>query len=146
MFEITPISLLSNTNYNQKDVLLVLSTLTNCSPIEPKKWEEIMNNLPNNHHIFTYTLDNKLIGMVTVIIEQKLIHSASCVAHIEDLVILPEYRNLGIGKQLLHFAKTFAKNNNCYKIILNCDKKLIPFYEKNDFVEKAVQMRFNLTD
>ena len=100
--------------------------------------------MPDNHHIFTYTFDNKLIGMITIIIEQKLIHGGSSVAHIEDLVILPEYRGAGIGKELLEFAKSFAKNYNCYKIILDCDKKLIPFYEKNEFEEKGVQMRINI--
>ena len=137
--EILPISLLCNTSYTQKDVLLLLSSLTDCSPIEPNKWSEIINNIPKNHHIFTYTFDNKLIGMITIIIEQKLIHGSSSVAHIEDLVILPEYRGSGIGKELLEFAKNFAKNNNCYKIILDCDKKLIPFYEKSGFKEGAVQ-------
>lgn len=141
---ISPISLLSNTSYTQKEVLLLLSTLTDCSPIDPTKWSELINNLPKNHNIFVYTLDNKLIGMITIIIEQKLIHGCSCVAHIEDLVVIQEYRGSGIGKNLLDFAKIFAKNNNCYKIILNCDNKLIQYYEKNRFKECSVQMRLNI--
>ena len=139
-----PIKLLCNTTYTQKDVLILLSSLTDCSPIELTKWNQIINNMPKNHHIFTYTFDSKLIGMITIIIEQKLIHGGSFVAHIEDLVILPEYRSAGIGTKLIEFVKNFAKSNNCYKIILNCDKNLITFYEKNNFKSKEVQMRLNL--
>jgi glucosamine-phosphate N-acetyltransferase len=136
----SPIVLLCNTSFTQKDILLLLSSLTDCSPIEPNVWNDIIYNIPNNHYIFTYTFDNKLIGMITIIIEQKIIHGGRKVAHIEDLVILPEYRGAGIGKQLLDFAKNFAKDNNCYKVILDCNENLIPFYKANQFTQKAVQM------
>ncbi len=83
--------------------------------------------------------------MITVLIEQKLIHVGRQVAHIEDLVVSPEDRGVKIGKELIVFAKNFAINNNCYKSILDCDKRLIPFYNKNGFTEKAVQMALYLS-
>ena len=78
--------------------------------------------------------NKKIIGMVTLLIEQKLIHGGQCVAHIEDLVVDLEYRKLGIGKQLIDFCKTYANQNNCYKIILDCADETRKFYEKNKFI------------
>ena len=40
---------------------------------------------------------------------------------------------MGIAKELLAYAIRVAKDNNCYKIILDCNRELIPFYEKSGF-------------
>ena len=66
------------------------------------------------------------------------------VAHIEDLVVDKEYRKKGISKLLIDKCINYAKNEQCYKIILNCNKNLIKFYEKNNFYNSGFQMRLNL--
>jgi glucosamine-phosphate N-acetyltransferase len=38
-------------------------------------------------------------------------------------------------------AKNYWNQNNCYKIILDCEEKLIPFYERFGFKRKANSMQ-----
>ena len=99
----------------------------------------IVSELNNYHNIFLIlNKDNKkIIGMVTLLIEQKLIHGGKSVAHIEDLVVDSEYRGLGVGRQLLEFCKTYACKYDCYKIILDCNNETKQFYEKNGFTHKS---------
>jgi len=80
--------------------------------------------------------------MITILIEPKLIHSGSSVAHIEDLVVDKDYQRLGIAKELIDFSVDYINNsiNKCYKIILDCKKELIPFYNKFEFEERNIQM------
>ena len=78
--------------------------------------------------------------MGSILIEQKIIHNMGKVAHIEDIVIDKNYRKMGLGSKMINKLKKIAKDNNCYKIILNCNEKLITYYEKYGFSQKNVQM------
>jgi len=66
------------------------------------------------------------------------------VMHVEDLVIDSEYRKYGFGSKILDFVKELAKELNCYKVILNCNCKVIDFYERNKFLNENYQMVFRL--
>ena len=95
----------------------------------------------NNHNIFLY-LDNSdnILGALTLLIEQKFIHNGKCVAHIEDFVVKQEYRSQNIGKDLMNYAIDYAKQNNCYKVILDTDSKLVNYYINYGFVNKGIYM------
>jgi glucosamine-phosphate N-acetyltransferase len=86
--------------------------------------------------------DNKfeLIGSGTIIIEPKIIRSGKSVGHIEDIVVKDNYRGNKISFNILNKLKEYGKNNNCYKVILDCDEKLEKFYELNNFKKKGIQM------
>jgi glucosamine-phosphate N-acetyltransferase len=88
--------------------------------------------------------DNHLIGSITILIEQKFIHNGGKVGHIEDVVTRKEYEGMGIGKALVLKALDFAKENRCYKVILDCSKSNVEFYKKIGFKEHAVSMRIDL--
>lgn len=102
-----------------------------------QKFKNIIKNLPENHNIYVYIENKKIVGAITLFIEQKLIHNGKCVAHIEDFVVHEKYRNKNIGKSLLENIITKSKIYNCYKCILDCDEKLIKYYEKFGFVNKG---------
>ena len=80
-------------------------------------------------------------GSITVVVERKMLRGGKFVAHIEDLVVDAAHRGQGIGKKLLTYAIEFAKNIDCYKVILNCTSELVPFYETNGFQQKNMEMR-----
>lgn len=102
----------------------------------------ILNNLNDNHYIFIYENFEKIpIGIITLLIEQKLIHGGKCVGHIEDLVVHNKYKGKGVASQLISHCVKIAEENNCYKIILDCKEELIPFYNKNNFKQQGVCMR-----
>jgi len=140
------IKLLQNCACYKNEILSLLGQLTNSPDINPINYKNMISTLDNTyyHNIFVYIIEDKPVGMITLLIEQKLIHGGKCVGHIEDLVIDKEYRNEHIAKKLLEHVINIATYNNCYKVILDCDKELIPFYEKFGFHKNAVQMRMDL--
>ena len=83
---------------------------------------------------------NEILGTITILLEQKIIHNGGMVAHVEDLVVDKVCRNQQIGKQLLEYAIVFARQQKCYKIILNCDETVQGFYEKCGFQNKNKEM------
>ena len=127
-------------NHRINEIFSLLQQLATAPNLDKYQFENILYYLNNNHLIYIYIKDDIIVGMITLFIEQKLIHGGKCVGHIEDLVVDKAYNGQGIANQLLDYVIQIAKNNNCYKIILDCDKELIAFYEKNGFKENAIQM------
>lgn len=102
------------------------------------EFEKDLDEIKNT--IYIIIIDNKIIGCGTIIFEKKLYHNGKKVAHLEDIIINKNYQGLGLGKKLLDFFINLSKENNCYKIILDCNQKLIPFYNKVNFEFKNIQM------
>lgn len=102
----------------------------------------LIERLSKNHNIYVYLLNDKIIACITLIIEQKIIHNGGKVGHIEDFVILKDYRKQGIGKQLLDYVKILCIQNNCYKMILDCDIIMEDYYIKKGFTKKGSYMGY----
>ena len=138
---------LSLKDYN-KEYLYLLSQLTNLDidSINYELFKSFVQSLNNNHIILVIEDEFKkcIIGTITLLIEQKLIRNFGKVLHIEDLVVDEDYRKKGIGKLLMQEAIKIANKNKCYKIILNCDETIIPFYEKYNFKNKGAFMAYYL--
>ena len=133
--------------YNQ--IFNILSQLTYAPPINYKKFINIISCLNDNHNIYIFQVDNKIVGMITLLIESKLIYNGKKVGHIEDLVIDKKYRSKGIATKLIEYVLDISKKNNCYKVILNCNassdiENLIRFYNKNGFNRAGIFMRYNI--
>ena len=64
----------------------------------------------------------------------------SKVCHIEDIVICNTNRGMGIGKGLISFLINIANDEDCYKVILNCKKEYVGFYEKCGLVNHDIEM------
>jgi glucosamine-phosphate N-acetyltransferase len=129
------------------EIFNLLNQLTDAPQLNQYHFENIIYSLKTNHHIYLYIKDDKVVGMITILIEQKLIHGGKCVGHIEDLVVDEKYKGQGIAKELLAYTIQIAKDKNCYKVILDCKEELIPFYEKNGFISKGDKsLRFSLTN
>lgn len=118
----------------------ILSQLTHSPCLDSNDLIKIINSLPSNNNIYVY-VDYEIKGIVTLIIEQKLIHGGKCVAHIEDLVVDKNFSGKGIASELVNYCVNIAESNNCYKIILDCKEELEPFYNKLEFKKQGVCMR-----
>jgi glucosamine-phosphate N-acetyltransferase len=77
--------------------------------------------------------------------EQKFIHDGGKVGHIEDVTVNKNYEGKGVGSALVRKAIGFAKQNNCYKVILVCSEKNIQFYKVIGFKEHEISMRYDTT-
>ena len=120
----------------------LLSQLTevNKNNISFEKFSNFINKLDENHKIIIIINNNKIIATGTLLIENKIIHSISKVGHIEDIVVDSNSKGLGIGKQIVNYLTNLAKENNCYKVILNCNDNNIGFYQKCGYQKKETQM------
>jgi glucosamine-phosphate N-acetyltransferase len=86
----------------------------------------------------------EIIGSITLLIEQKFIHDGGKSGHIEDVVTRKEYEGIGVGSALVSAALAFAREKNCYKVILDCSEKNVRFYEKIGFRRNEISMRYDL--
>ena len=100
-------------------------------------------NSNTNHFVYVAILDGRVVGSTTMIIEPKFIHDGGNVAHIEDVVVSKEYQGRGIGEMLIQSLLELAKDNNCYKTILDCSDEVKPFYEKIGFKKISNGMRYD---
>lgn len=134
---------LNETDYNE-----YLSLMNNYRKVNTNmtksEFIKIYNEINKNSRIYVYIKNKKLVGSITLITEQKFINNSGKVGHIEDIYVSELYRNNGIGKQLIDFAKMYFKLENCYKIVLFCDKHMISYYENLNFINYSNQMRFNI--
>lgn len=99
---------------------------------------------PERRWIFIAIHKGKVVATASLFVEYKFIHKGGRVGHIEDVVTHPKYRGMGYGSLLINRCIEEAKNNNCYKVILNCKPDRISFYEKFGFQPAEQQMRLNL--
>jgi glucosamine-phosphate N-acetyltransferase len=127
-------------------------TLSNLAPIgniinEDERAEKILAEI-NSYPFYTIFVavkeDGEIIGSITILVEQKFIHDGGKVGHIEDVVTRKGYEGIGVGKALVFKALNFAKQNKCYKVVLDCSRSNIGFYEKIGFREHEVSMRMDL--
>ena len=122
-----------------------LDNLRQTSNLEQNSVKNILKKIleNENHIIHVAELNGKIVGSTTLLIEQKFIHEGGFVGHIEDVVVNKEFEGRGIGMKLVLSLLDIAKEKKCYKTILNCEDKLIPFYEKIGFKQKSTEMRFD---
>ena len=149
-FEYTTLLQLIQENNTQIDeiieqYILLLSQLTQ-TPILSR--EIFMNNLYKIttmgviYVCYHTTMENKIciVGSGTIIIEPKIIRNGMSVGHIEDIVVHEKCRSMGISKTIMEKLFVFANENNCYKVILDCNPRLSNFYEKLGFEKHGIQM------
>tara|TARA_B100000902_G_C27320687_1_gene924240 strand:+ start:6358 stop:6810 length:453 start_codon:yes stop_codon:yes gene_type:complete len=132
-----------DTEYLSK-IFSIYSELTDSKEISYINFKNIITSLPEKHQIYVYKYNNKPVGLITLMIENKLIHSGGLVGHIEDLAIDKEYRNMSIGKTLIEYCIDISRKNGCYKVILNCNNELKKYYEKNNFVNTGCFMTYRI--
>ena len=102
---------------------------------------KIIVGLPKKDNIYLYIDENDdIIGGITLLIEQKLIHNGGRVGHIEDFVVSENYREKGIGGLLLNYVVNMSERGKCYKCILDCSTLLEGFYTKKGFTKKGSYM------
>ena len=82
----------------------------------------------------------EIIASGTIIIEPKIIREGQNVGHIEDIVVTKHMRSRGISSKILDILKLIARENNCYKVILDCNDEVKNVYIKNGFNVNSIQM------
>ena len=125
--------------------LVTLDSLRQASNIDKKTAEKIFDKINSNpdHIIAVAVIEGKIVGSTTLLIETKFIHNGGKVGHIEDVVVDKEYQRKGIGEKIITYLLRYAKDQGCYKTILDCVDDVKPFYEKLGFKHNANALRFD---
>jgi glucosamine-phosphate N-acetyltransferase len=127
------------------DLLHQLSSLTEEDlRISKTKFKKILREIitDKNHIICVYESEQRLLGTATLVVQLNLSHGGRPYAHIENVVTDKDFRGNGVGKEMVDYLIKMADERDCYKSILNCEEKNIPFYEKCRFhLTGEVEMR-----
>lgn len=135
------IRLLTINDYNN-GFFETLDQLTDSIKPTESAFRDFFDILPNNIKVWVIEYNGIIIGTGKLVFEPKFTHGLSYIAHVEDIVIDNNYKNQGLGKQLIIFL--IKQCTHCYKIILNCSADNIPFYTKCGFILKDHQMAIYL--
>ncbi len=124
-------------------------SLGNLSPTENLTLDyakEILSKikLQNTHIYVAKTSDGNIIGTTTLLVEQKFIHGGGKVGHIEDVAVRKGYEGRGVGSSLVKRALDESGIFGCYKVILDCSDKNVPFYKRLGFYIQENGMRFDI--
>lgn len=101
--------------------------------------QSIITN-PDLGNILLARIDNKIVGMVNILYTVSTALGGR-VAILEDMVVLPDNRGLGIGSELLNAAITTVRDSGCQRITLltDSDNEIAHgFYEKHGFVRSQM--------
>jgi glucosamine-phosphate N-acetyltransferase len=125
--------------------LQTLDSLRKTSDIDMNTAKKIFDKINSNpdHVVAVAVIEGKIVGSTTLLIETKFIHNGGKVGHIEDVVVDKEHQRNGIGEKIITYLLRYAKEQGCYKTILDCADDVKPFYEKLGFKHNANALRFD---
>ena len=85
----------------------------------------------DNCPCFVCLIDDYVVGyLISKIKYNRKVKSL----YVDDLSVDEKYQHIGVGTRLLDYASNFAKQINCYNVLLTVWKgndKAISFYQKN---------------
>jgi glucosamine-phosphate N-acetyltransferase len=125
--------------------LQTLDSLRKTSDIDTNTAKKIFDKINSNpdHVVAVAIMEGRIVGSTTLLIETKFIHNGGKVGHIEDVVVDKEHQRNGIGEKIITYLLKYAKEQGCYKTILDCADEVKPFYEKLGFKHNANALRFD---
>ncbi len=104
----------------------------------------------NRGKVFVVEINGDIVGMISVYIEEDKKHfrKTQKFAHISDLIVLPEYSNKGISKELLEKAEEYAKLKHVTTIetaVLAKHAEGIDSFQRNGYHNFEIVLRKHLS-
>lgn len=128
----------------QRGFLATLAALKPCELTEEQAVDVFRKRMRQKIQTYVALMDGKIIGTASLIIEPKFINSGGVVGHIEDVAVHQAFHHHGVGGKLVQHLLQVCRENQCYKVILDCAETVIPFYEKLGFHRWERAMRIDL--
>lgn len=108
----------------QTELLLLLQLYKHLHPTEDqflnssiqKAWTKIIQN--DFFNCFVIEQNGFLVASCMLIIIPNLTRQGRSIAVVENVVTHSQYRNKGLGRKIMETAINYARNENCYKIML----------------------------
>lgn len=129
----------------RRGFLAALAALKPCDLTEDQAIAVFRQRMKQKIQTYVALVEDRIVGTASLIIEPKFIHSGGVVGHIEDVAVHPDAQHLGIGGLLVDHLLAVCRRSGCYKAILDCDERVIPFYEKHGFTRWEHALRIDLS-
>jgi glucosamine-phosphate N-acetyltransferase len=126
------------------DLLETLASLREVELNQSQAAEVFRSRLRAGIRTYIALAGERVVGTLSLLIEEKFIHHGGRVGHIEDVAVHRDHQRAGIGRLLVEHATRQAAQLGCYKVILNCRPELVPFYERCGYHRHDVGMRIDL--
>ena len=92
---------------------------------------------PNNKYFVIYTPESEIIGIILAV-------KYKTIGFIGHVVVLPEYRGMGLGEQLMIEANQYLERSGCKTIKLDAVDKARSLYERTGYIFELNSLRFKL--
>jgi ribosomal protein S18 acetylase RimI-like enzyme len=102
---------------------------------EARKLFQRLQSYPD-YKLFIAAAGGEILGVFAMIIMDNLGHRGAPSALVEDVVVRQEWRQRGIGREMMRFAMNRAREKGCYKLVLSSNKnreEAHRFYENLGF-------------
>lgn len=129
-----------STMVTQEELFSLLSQRLACPPVPKNRFFSILLQVPSNQYHYLYQEDGKLIGFVSLYIEQKLSLGCLCVAHINDLIVDKNYPSSKIERELIEHCVQVAKYNNCCRVVVHCNECSVPLCKDLGFTPQGREL------
>lgn len=97
-----------------------------------------------DYYLWVAEHEGRIVGTAMLHLQHKLSYRCGTAAHLEDVVVDAATRGRGIGRRLVEEAIATARRHDCYKIMLTCYEKTVPYYQALGFQVHDVGMRLSL--
>lgn len=85
-----------------------------------------------------------IVASATLIVEWKFVHGCGAAGHIEDVVVQSGYRGRRLGESLLAALHDIAREQGCYKVMLDCSEANMTYYQRAGYRQAERHMRLDL--
>jgi len=135
---------LSRTDYTRSHlaVLSVLTVVTDPGLAAYQARFDLLRAAPRTNYsiVIIDKHSDQIVAVGSVFVEHKFLRGLGSVGHIEDIAVDPKVQGKKLGLRIIHALTGISEKEGCYKTILNCSDKNIPFYEKCGYVKKENEM------
>ena len=128
----------------RRGFLAALSALKPAELTDEQGLEIFRRRMRSRVRTYVALMDDRVAGTASLLLEPKFIHNGGIVGHIEDVAVHLAFQHHGVGAALVNYLLDVCRKAGCYKVILDCEDDVIPFYEKLGFRQWERAMRIDL--
>lgn len=126
------------------DYLETLKVLTTVGDISESSFIKLIQHWQTYSSIYhPHVITNpqgKVVATGMLLVELKAIHECGKVGHIEDISVALTEQGKKLGNYMVCSLSRLAKEQGCYKVILDCGEHNVGFYEKCGYKQAGVEM------
>lgn len=101
--------------------------------------DAFIQNINNPDFIYLIAeIDSQPIGYLSCHSQRLLHHGGQTIGEIQELYVKPEFRNIGVGKQLIDHLKALVKQKGIIQLEVTSNNKRVEthrFYEREQFIQ-----------